>query len=314
MDSLNGTHMEELAALLAVSREGSFAMAGRSLERHPTIISKRVAALEDRLGVRLIERTTRRVRLTEAGERLAEQIRAAQELIIEAEQTASSGAVEVRGKLRLAFPGAMGRIWLAPLLPDFMRTHPKVEIDVHFSEQFVDLVEDGRDVAIRIGVLNDSRLVAKKLGDHERILCASPDYLARHGTPQSPADIANHNCLQFSGFASFPEWRLSNGEQKETIHARGSMISNDGPALVEAAKAGLGILGGGEWLVAREIAEGSLVRVLPEWAFDLEGGIYLVRPSKRHTPAHVAAFCDWISAQFRDGPPWHRKTIPLLRV
>jgi DNA-binding transcriptional LysR family regulator len=92
------------------------------------------------------------------------------------------------------------------------------------------------------------------------------------------------------------------------------MISNDGPALVEAAKAGLGILGGGEWLVAREIAEGSLVRVLPEWAFDLEGGIYLVRPSKRHTPAHVAAFCDWISAQFRDGPPWHRKTIPLLRV
>lgn len=304
MSAFNQRDIDELAALLALSREGSFEKAGRSIGRHSTIISKRISSLEARLGVRLVERTTRHVRLTDAGLRLAEQISNVQQLIEEAEQVASEGATEVRGRLRLALPAAMGRKWLAPLLPSFMRLHSRIELDVHFSEQFIDLIAEGVDVAVRIGSLRDSRIVMRRLGHHERILCASSGYLAEHGVPRTPADINHHNCLLFTGFANFPEWRLSNGERTEAVLARGNITSNDSPSLVEAAKVGLGILGAGDWLVSRELQDGSLVRVLPGWAFDLDSGIYLVRPSKAHTPAHVAAFCDWIVKLFADGPPW----------
>lgn len=304
MSAFNQRDIDELAALLALSREGSFEKAGRSIGRHSTIISKRISSLEARLGVRLVERTTRHVRLTEAGLRLSEQISNVQQLIEEAEHVASEGATEVRGRLRLALPAAMGRKWLAPLLPSFMRLHSRIELDVHFSEQFIDLIAEGVDVAVRIGSLRDSRLVMRRLGHHERILCASSSYLAEHGVPRTPADINHHNCLLFNGFANFPEWRLSDGERAETVLARGNITSNDSPSLVEAAKEGLGILGAGDWLVSRELQDGSLVRVLPGWAFDIDSGIYLVRPSKAHTPAHVTAFCDWVVNVFADGPPW----------
>lgn len=306
-------HMEELSALLALFWEGSFEKAGRSIGRHSTVISKRVAALEARLGVRLVERTTRQVRLTEAGRRLAERVSTATQMLEEAEDVASSEATRTRGKLRVALPAAMGRKWLAPLLPVFLQLYPDIELEVHFSEQFVDLIDQGIDVAVRIGNLSDSRLIARKLADHQRILCASPVYLEKHAAPEHPRDVATHKCLRFSGFASFPEWRLSDGVVKEAIVPRGSLTSNDSPSLVEAAKAGQGILGVGEWLVYDDLATGALVRVLPKWAFDIDGGIYLVRASKKHTPAPVTAFCDWIVAQFDKGPPWEReKTIAKL--
>lgn len=306
VDYLNGTQIEELSALLALAKEGSFEKAGRVLHRHPTIISKRLASLEERLGVRLVERTTRRLRLTEAGERLAQQVRHAQDEIKSAEDTAASDATQLRGKISIALPAAMGRKWIAPMLPEFMRLYPKIELLAHFSEDFADLVQGGFDVALRIGTLSDSGLVAKKLADHERILCASPRYLETRGEPTMPSMIADHDCLQFSGFASFPEWHLSDGRRKVTVLPRGTLIANDSPSLVEAAKAGCGILGVGEWLVTDEIERGTLVRVLPEWAFDLDGGVFLLRPSKRHTPAHVVAFCEWIAARFQGGAPWRQ--------
>lgn len=314
MDYLNGTQIEELSALLALAKEGSFEKAGRALLRHPTIISRRLASLEERLGVRLVERTTRRVRLTEAGERLAKQVRQAQDEIQAAEDAASSDAAQLRGKIAIALPAAMGRKWIAPMLPEFMRLYPKIEMLAHFSEDFADLVQGGFDVAVRIGKLSDSGLIAKKLADHERILCASPAYLAERGAPGTPAMLAEHDCLQFNGFATFPEWHLSDGRKKETVLPSGMLIANDSPSLVEAAKAGCGILGVGEWLVTDEIEQGTLVRVLPNWAFDLDGGIFLLRPSKRHTPAHVAAFCDWMAARFQGGAPWRQGARQQVRV
>lgn len=290
--------------MLALAKEGSFEKAGRALLRHPTIISKRLASLEERLGVRLVERTTRRVRLTEAGERLAKLVRQAQDEIHAAEHSAASAAVQLRGRISIALPAAMGRKWIAPMLPEFMRLYPKIELLAHFSEDFADLVHGGFDVAVRVGRLSDSRLVARKLADHERILCASPSYLAEHGVPKNPSMLAEHNCLQFNGFASFPEWRLSDGHKKVTVLPRGTLVANDSPSLVEAAKAGCGILGVGEWLVADELERGALTRVLPDWAFDLDGGVFLLRPSKRHTPAYVSAFCEWIAARFQGGAPW----------
>ncbi|SCK22008.1 LysR family transcriptional regulator [Vogesella sp. LIG4] len=303
-DAFDNQHSDEIAALLAVASEGSFVAAGRLLQRHPTVVSKRVAAMEARLGIRLIERTTRQVRLTDAGMQLTQKLRTAINLITEAEQEASAGAAEVRGTLRLALPAAMGRQWLAPLMPAFLVAYPQVSIVADYSERFVDIIAEGFDLAIRMGELHDSRLIAKKLGDHRRILCASPAYIAAHGLPGSPQALAQHNCLRFSGFATFPQWRLSNGSQQQTVLVAGSMTSNDSEALLAAACAGSGILAAGEWLMSRDIAAGKLVRVLPDWQLDAPGGIYLVRPSARFAAASTLAFKAWIEERFRTGLPW----------
>jgi len=304
--ALDSRNVDEMAALLAVAREGSFVGAGRSLQRHATIVSKRIATLEQRLGVRLLERTTRRVRLTEAGARLTERLSTAGRLIQEAEQEASAGASEVRGKLRLAFPGSMGRQWLAPLLPSFLQRHPAVEVEAFFGERYVDLVAEGFDAAVRVGVLSDSRLIARRLGELRRVLGASPDYVRRHGMPATPADLVHHNCLHLTLLASYPGWHLSNGDHRETVIARGTLTSDDSGALVEAAKAGIGILGAGEWLMARAFAAGTLVPVLPDWTLDTDGGVYLVRPSVEFAPARTEAFVSWVGEQFEHGAPWRR--------
>ncbi len=268
------------------------------------MVSKRVAALERRLGVRLIERTTRRIRLTEAALRLVDKLRSARRLIAEAQQEASEGAVQLRGKLRLAFPAAMGRMWLAAMLPDFLARYPDLEVEVDYAERFVDLVAEGYDAAVRVGVLADNRLIARRLCDHRRILCASPGYLERRGIPQAPAEIAAHACLGFTGYASYPEWRLSDGKRRETVEVRGALRANDTAALLEAARADVGILGVGECIVARDLAAGTLVRVLPEWSFDTEAGIHIVRPSARLAPARTTAFAEWIIERFTPAPPW----------
>ncbi|EGH71550.1 LysR family transcriptional regulator [Pseudomonas syringae] len=305
MNLLDSRHTDEISALLAIASERSFVAAARLLQRHPTVISKRLAAIEARLGVRLIERTTRQVRLTDAGARLVDRLRAATGLITEAEQEATLGAAEIRGVLRLAMPAAMGRLWLSPLLPEFLFAHPQLSVEVDYSERFVDIIAEGIDAAIRIGELNDSRLVAKKLGDHRRILCASPAYLQRWGMPHRPGDLRDHNCLGFTGLASFPEWRLSDGERLETIViGQGCLSSNDSEALLVAAKAGVGILGAGEWLMSRDIGAGRLIQLLPDWTLDPQGGIYLIRPSAKFTPAATLAFKTWIESKFAQGTPW----------
>ncbi|OLS62339.1 LysR family transcriptional regulator [Pseudomonas putida] len=304
LDLLDNPHSDEIAAFLAVAAQGSFVAAGRLLERHPTVISKRVAAMEKRLGVRLIERSTRQVRVTPTGERLEQRLRAALGMIAEAEQQAISGAAEVRGVLRLALPAAMGRLCIGPMLPEFLEAWPQVSIVADYSERLVDIIDEGFDIAIRIGELEDNRLIAKKLCDHRRILCASPDYLERRGVPQQPHDLQQHNCLRFSGLASFPQWRLYAGEAQCTVTPKGNLTANDSESLLAAARAGAGILGAGEWLMSQDLAAGRLVRVLPQWQLDPTGGVYLVRPSARFPAATVLAFKQWIEGRFEPQAPW----------
>ncbi|MDR0279264.1 MAG: LysR family transcriptional regulator [Paucimonas sp.] len=307
LDVLDNPHSDEIAAFLAVAAQGSFVGAGRLLERHPTVISKRVAAMEKRLGVRLVERSTRQVRITPVGEQLEQRLRAALGMIAEAEQQAISGAAEVRGVLRLALPAAMGRLCIGPLLPEFLDAFAQVSIVADYSERLVDIIEEGFDLAIRIGELEDNRLIAKKLCDHRRILCASPAYLERHGVPQAPAQLSEHNCLRFSGLASFPQWRMYAGERQVSVTPKGNLTANDSESLLAAARAGAGILGAGEWLMSRDLAAGTLVRVLPEWQLDPTGGVYLVRPSARFPAATVLAFKQWIEARFDPLPPWMKQ-------
>lgn len=307
---LDNAHSDEIAAFLAVAAQGSFVAAGRFLERHPTVISKRVAAMEKRLGVRLIERSTRQVRITTVGEKLQQRLRAALDMIAEAEQQAISGATEVRGVLRLALPAAMGRLCIGPLLADFLQQYPQVSIVADYSERLVDIIEEGFDIAIRIGELEDNRLIAKKLCDHRRILCASPGYLERHGTPTTPQQLGEHNCLRFSGLASFPQWRLYAEGRQHTLTPKGNLTANDSESLLAAARSDAGILGAGEWLMSRDIAAGRLVRVLPEWQLDPTGGVFLVRPSARFPAATVLAFKQWIESRFTPAPPWIEVSRP----
>ncbi|MBD8473438.1 LysR family transcriptional regulator [Pseudomonas sp. CFBP 8770] len=303
-DLLDSQHSDEIAAFLAVASQGSFVAAGRLLQRHPTVISKRLAAMEKRLGVRLMERSTRQVRITEVGAKLEQRLRAALSQIVEAEQQATSGVAQVRGVLRLALPAAMGRLWVAPLLPEFLSAHPGVSIVADYSEHVVDIIEQGYDLALRIGELDDSRLIANKLCEHRRILCASPAYVERCGMPLTPADLIQHNCLRFSGLASFPEWKLHRAGRQESVTTQGTLTSNDSETLLSAAMAGTGILGAGEWLMSRQLASGELVQILPDWRLDSVGGIYLIRPSAKFPAATVLAFKAWIESRFVDVPPW----------
>lgn len=303
-DLLDSQHSDEIAAFLAVASQGSFVAAGRLLQRHPTVISKRLAAMEKRLGVRLMERSTRQVRITDVGAKLEQRLRSALSQIVEAEQQATSGVAQVRGVLRLALPAAMGRLWIAPLLPEFLSAHPGVSIIADYSEHVVDIIEQGYDLALRIGELDDSRLIANKLCDHRRILCAAPAYIERFGMPLRPSDLVRHNCLRFSGLASFPEWRLHHAQRQESVTTQGTLTSNDSETLLSAALAGMGILGAGEWLMSRQLASGELVQVLPDWRLDSVGGVYLIRPSSKFPAATVLAFKVWIESRFANGPLW----------
>ncbi len=304
LDVLSNQHGDEIAAFLAVASQGSFVAAGRLLQRHPTIISKRLAAMEQRLGVRLVERSTRQVRITEAGAQLEQRLRSAVELMNDAQQQAAQGAGELRGTLRLALPAAMGRLWLGPMLPEFLKAHPQVSIIADYSEGLVDIIEQGFDAAIRIGELEDNRLIATKLCDHRRILCASPAYLQAQGVPATPEDLLQHNCLRFSGLASFPLWRLHRGHELQTVPVKGNLTASDSESLLAAARADTGILGAGDWLMSRDIAAGKLIHVLPDWQLDSAGGVYLVRPSARFPTAVVVAFKQWLEAKFAPAPPW----------
>lgn len=304
MDLLDAQHADELGTLLALADHGSFTSAGRALNRHPSVLSKRLSALETRLGVRLVERTTRQLYLTDEGVRLVEKVRQAMSLLVDAQKEASEGAAQLRGRLRLSMPATMGRQWLSPLVAEFSLANPEVSLDVEYTDRMVDVVGERFDAAIRIGELADSRLVATRLYSYQRILGASPSYLERCGTPQMPEDLARHNCLGFTGLVSHPAWKLMSvapagqSAEPETVSVKGSLLSNDNEAMLTAAIMGVGIVAGGDWLLAPHIASGDLVRVLPRWQLGLAGGIYFVRPSSQFTTAAMSTFRQLVIERF----------------
>lgn len=303
MQEFGTLRMDEIAAFLAVIDKGSFAEASRSLNRDASVLSRRVSALERRLGVRLIERTTRSIVLTDVGARYAERMRAAIAAMREAELEAADAAHQPGGTLRIALPGAFGRLWVAPRLPEFLAAHPRVRLDATYSDRFVDLVAEEFDLALRIGALPDSRLIARKLADHRRLVCAAPSYLERRGEPSSPADLARHDCLQFTRHAAYPHWRFRRDGRSESVAVAGAMEADDAESLLPATLAGHGILLCSDWLVGHHLAEGRLVRVLEGWSVEGEGAIHLLRPSARFTAAKVRLFADWI-ARCLSPPPW----------
>ena len=306
MPLLDSQHADELSALLAVFDAGSFVAAAAQLQRHPTVLSRRLSALEARLGIRLLERSTRQLRFTSEGQRFVAQVREAMALLDQAQRQASEAAAVVRGSLRLSLPASMGRRWLSPMVAGVAKAHPQVVMDVEYAERFVDIIGEHFDAAIRIGSLADSSLVATRLCDHRRLVCAAPSYLAEQGWPHTPQDLAQHRCLGFTGLRSYPHWQFSRGAESCLVSIRASMVSNDNEALLVAARQGLGIIAGGDWLLGPEVAAGHLQEVLPQWQLQADAGIYLVRPSSQWSSAASSAWRDWVIAHFAQGAPWRQ--------
>ena len=299
---MDASHADQVDAFLAVLDTGSFTAAGRRLGRDASVLSRRVAALEERLGIRLLERSTRRVGATEAGSRFRDGARHALDVMRAAEEQARQLASAPSGLLRIALPPAFGRLWIGPRLPAFLARHAAVRVEACYADRFVDIVAEGFDVAIRIGDMKDSRLIGKRIAPTRRVLCASPGYLATHPALRDPEDLRRHACLGFTPMLTHPVWHLRRGRQLRAIRVEGPMESDDAESLVAAAVAGVGVMMAADWLVAREIADGRLVPLLPEWVAEGEGGVYLVRASAQLEPAKTRAFYAWMGEEFASVP------------
>jgi DNA-binding transcriptional LysR family regulator len=303
--------LDDLALFLRVLDQGSISAAARSLDLSVAVASQRLQRLERRLGVRLLQRTTRRLHPTPEGRLLAEQGRALVEdldaLVTDLRQSAGS----VSGTLRVTLSAAFGRHYISPLLPEFLALHPRLRLFAHLSDERVDLVGAGYDLAIRIGALGDSSLVARKLASNRRLLCASPAYLQRHGRPRTPEDLAHHECILLSGRdGRQDEWRLVDRKGREhAVRVQGRFETTLGELVRDAVLAGQGIAMHSHWHVHEELRAGRLEVVLPQYSLP-ESGIWAVMPQRRLVPPRVRAFIDFLTERFGEVPPWERGGAP----
>ena len=250
-------------------------------------MSRRLAALEARLGVRLVNRTTRSLHLTDEGASYYESCARVLSEIEQANASVSAGRQAPQGTLRVALPAAFGNQYVAPLVPQFAALYPAVQLALSLSDRSVNLIEDGFDLAIRIAALADSSLAARKLAPNRRVLCASPEYLRHHGTPTSPAELAQHNCLLASDFGATWEYKDPEGKTA-SVRVSGRYVCDNWEVLREWALAGLGIALKSTWDVRRHLSSGSLVSLLPGYSFDSDVAIYAVYPHRRHLPGEDA--------------------------
>ncbi|GIL39702.1 LysR family transcriptional regulator [Roseiterribacter gracilis] len=283
--------LDELAIFLSILDSGSFAAAARKLHKSPPAVTRALAGLEERLGVRLVERTTRRLAPTEAGRTLAERVRPLLATYDEAMDVAGDGG-GVRGLLRVTAPLVFGRRHVTPIIANFLQAQPLVRIDFVLSDRWLDMVEEKIDVAVRIGALADSSLVARKVGEVRRVLVASPAYLAAHGTPRTPDELPTHELVTTSSNPLASEWRFGGGRKRELlIRVVPRLMVNEIDAMLIAVRAGRGIGRALSYQVANEIAAGTLVRVLPDFE-PPPLAVQLVVPSARHLPTRTRAFLD----------------------
>jgi DNA-binding transcriptional LysR family regulator len=292
--------VSELQVFAKVVEQQGFTAAARALELPKSSVSRTVARLEDRLGVRLLQRTTRSLNLTDAGATFYGHATRILADIEQAERAVHSLAEVPRGTLRISAPLSFGSLFLGDLVADYMAQHHEVDVEVVLSDRLVDLIEEGFDLVVRVGALRDSSLVARKLGQAARRLVASPAYLAEHGTPTEPADLSDHQCLLYGYEATGANWRLAQGPE---VAVTGRLRSNNGSVLRAAALKGHGIAFLPEFLVACDLHTGRLVELLPQHEH-AEAGIWVVYPHGRHLSAKVRAFVDLAVAAFADGPPW----------
>lgn len=297
------SELDDIRAFVEVVDSGGFGRAARRLELSKSIVSRRVTRLEAGLGAVLLSRTTRGVTLTEAGaEYKARAQRVLSDLEAAREAVAQSGD-EIVGSLRVSLPLSFGLKHVAPLLAGLAVGWPRLRIEACYSDRFVDLIAERFDVAIRIGMLEDSTLVARRIAPIRRVPVASPAYLARRGRPATPDDLSRHEALIYTGARSSTLWRFRDGRRWISIRPEGGFRSDSGEALLQGAVAGLGITVVPTFLLSGQIEDGTLEGVLVDYPMQ-EGGLFVVRPPGAHVPGKVRAFTDMIVERFGGEPYW----------
>lgn len=296
----------ELQALVAVVETGSFSRAGDRLGLAKSMVSRRVSQLEERLGAQLLQRTTRSLSLTHAGQQFYERALRVLADLDDAEQSLVEDASGLRGRIRLAAPLSFGLHHLRDALTEFMVRHPAIEIELDLNDREINLVEEGFDVALRIGELRDSTLIARRLGTARFVACAGAGYLARHGTPNHPRDIAHHTGLHYTNVTLSQAWQFDVGERKPLVVIPGIRLrANNGDVLAEAAVADLGIVYGPTFIASHHIAAGRLVPFLQPYR-KAPVGIHAVFPPGRLLPRRLQALTDFLRDRFGDRPAWDR--------
>lgn len=298
-------NLADIAVFVKVVEKGSFTKAADELELSKAVVSKYLSRLEERLGARLLHRTTRRLALTEAGSALFEQSRLALERIDEAQASLARFQSAPRGRLVVSAPTAFGILQLGCVLPEFLATHPGVTLDIRLDDRFVNLVAEGFDLAIRIGRLTDSTLVARKLAPSRQVVVASPAYLSAHGTPRSPEELSGHNCFVYTLTANGNVWRFAKAGEDVRVPVTGNLRLNNGLLERDAAERGAGVAMLPTFYVGPLIAAGKLVVLLADWK-PPELGIYAVYPQTPHVPPKVRAFVDFLVGHFGPKPAWDR--------
>jgi DNA-binding transcriptional LysR family regulator len=293
-----------LEAFVKVAETRSFSEAARQLRVAKSAVSRHVSALEAELGARLFHRTTRSLHLTEAGRGYFERAARILSDLEDADRAVSSLQAAPRGRLRLSAPMSFGFLHLAPALADFMLRYPEVEVDVAMSDRFVDLVNEGFDVAVRIGALEDSSLIARRLAPARRAICASPAYLAGRGAPQAPDDLKGHDCLFNSNLPAAREWRFATPDGAPwPVAVEGRFSANNGDAMRVAALRGLGLANLPTFIVGADLQAGTLVTVLEAFVTQ-DLSINAVYPHARHLSPTVRAFVDFLADRFGPRPYW----------
>jgi DNA-binding transcriptional LysR family regulator len=298
--------LKQIESFVAVAQRGSLTQAAQAEGIAPAVISRRLDALESRLGVKLLVRTTRRVSLTHEGSAFLEDC---QRLLLDfasAEANVSAGGVKASGHLRITAPAGFGRRHVAPLVPVFLAEHPELSLSLNLSDRIVDIVNEGVDCAVRVGDLPDSSLVGVRLADNRRLCVASPAYLKRAGTPRTPDDLARHACLTLSSEASQSRgWAFSVAGKTTFLRLAGRLDCSDGQVLHDWCVAGLGVAWRSDWEVRGELQSGRLVSVLDDFSAP-PNGIYAVFADARHMALRVRLWIDFLKHTYGDAKYWAR--------
>jgi DNA-binding transcriptional LysR family regulator len=299
------TETQELVVFHAVVKHASYVKAAEELGLSASGVSRIVTRIEERLGVRLVQRTTRKFSLTEAGSTFHARTSQILADLAEAEAEVQETQLHPRGTLKLSASIVFGQLYVAPMLDSLLTRFPELSVELTLTNRFVDLIEEGIDLAIRIGALEDSRLVARRLCANKRVLVASPAYLARRGTPKCTTDLDAHDCVVFTGFSKPREWKLLGPEGPVTVPISGRVATNNVEVLASTAKLGHGITVGATLSVGPALLSGELVRVLPDYEFE-PTAIFAVYPSNRQLSIKVRAAIDFLVENLSDPPSWDR--------
>lgn len=296
VDKLNA-----MAVFVRVVERGSFSAVARELQTSQPTISKVLRALETELGGKLISRSTRQLSLTDEGQRYYSECRQILAAVDAAEHSFQSGRESIAGNLRIGSSVSFGRLQIAPRLPDFLKKHPHVHIDLQLSDQNQDLVSEGLDVSFRIGELNDSGMIARHIGTTYRVTVAAPDYLKQFRTPQTPEDLSEHNCLQFNLLNSHNLWVYEKEAERHEVRIKGNAQSNNSEAIREMVLGGLGISLSPVWLFSEDLKAGRVMAILEDYTAQ-SLPIHAVSPANRRQSARVKAFVDYMSQALQAAP------------